>query len=249
VDKSHYKNLIGFLGELLFPSFCRGCQREGSLLCYDCQHLLEISEYNYCLCSKNPLRLPPESNKGTCPRCQDRKLSGLYAALPYSEKALTKRIIYHAKEKPYLKNLIPVLSEVIAQHLVIAGNNAENIWANSVLVPVPLSNNKLRERGYNQSEELAKALSRFINVPTVTNVLVKTVATQPQKNLSADQRQKNVATAFAIKNPSLIASKKVYLIDDVYTTGSTMEACADVLRTFDRTKKIWGIVFAREVLH
>src|ERR1041384_1575858 len=92
-----------FLLELFFPSFCLGCKKEGTYLCQDCKATLEISQYNYCLCNKNPLRLAPLAQgklQGKCPRCQDKKLTGVYSALPYKERALTKKLIHQFKYEP-----------------------------------------------------------------------------------------------------------------------------------------------------
>ena len=233
-----------FFLELFFPSFCLGCNKEGTHLCQDCKSLLEISEYNYCLCSKNPLRLTPDNQSGKCSRCKDKKLSGLYFALPYKEKLLTKKLIYSFKYR-YLKSLAKNLSDIVIEHLFLAGNNKEHIWINSVLVPVPMEIKKMKDRGYNQAHELAKELSKVIKVPVVTDSLIKTKATKPQIELSAQQRIENVKDAFEVKNFEQLNGKKIFLIDDVYTTGSTMEECAHVLRT-SGVKSVWGIVIARE---
>ena len=242
---SNFKlQITNFILELFFPSFCLGCQKEGFLLCQDCKATLEISEYNYCLCSK-PLRLPIGSRSGKCSRCQDKKLSGLYFALPYKEKFLTKKLIYQFKYAPYLKTLAKDLASVLIEHLILSKNNAENIWETSVLIPVPMDIKKMKDRGYNQSAELAKELSKILKIPVILDNLVKIKATLPQMELSAKDRQSNLKGAFFVKNASEIQNKKIFLIDDVYTTGSTMEECTNVLRTFG-AKQVWGIAIARE---
>lgn len=237
-----------FLLELLFPSFCLGCNLEGTLLCQDCRHILEISEYNYCLCNKNPLRLPPhEKSKSIskCSRCQGKKLDGLYSALPYQEKPLTKKLIHQFKYSPFIKSLAPSLAQVVIEHLELAGNTGPEVWANSVLVPVPLDTEKIKKRGYNQSQKLAKELSKILNIPTKENALIKVKSTPPQMKLKKEQRELNLQGAFAIKNPEQIRGKKIFLVDDVYTTGSTMEACAKTLKEAGATS-VWGIAIARE---
>jgi len=233
-----------FIIETLFPSFCLGCQREGSLLCQDCKSTLDILHYNYCLCSKNPIRII-ESQKGKCQRCQNKKLSGLYFALPYKEKFLTKKLIYQFKYPPRLKSLSKHLAQIIIEHLLITKNNTEKVWQNSIILPVPLEKYGLKYRGYNQSEELAKEFSKITKTPLILNNLIKIKETKSQTKLSAQERQENVRGVFSIKNPEVILNKKVFLIDDVYTTGSTMEECANVLRTFG-AKSVWGIAIARE---
>lgn len=243
MDKSITK-FKDFLSELFFPSFCLGCQKESALLCQDCRSILEISEYNYCLCSKNPFRIK-DSQRGKCSRCKNKKLAGLYFALPYKEKFLTKKLIYQFKYPPYLKSLSKILAGILIEHLILAKNNADKIWQESVLVPIPLEKKKLKKRGYNQSEELAKELSEIIKVPVLLDVLIKIKPTLSQTKLSAEEREKNLKNVFIIKNSREIASKKIFLVDDVYTTGSTMEECANILR-LSGAKSVWGIAVARE---
>ena len=258
-----------FLLDLFFPKFCLGCRKEGVYLCDDCRALLDITEFDYCLCNTKPQRLslsPPHQTElwcgdkqksGKCNRCQYKKLSGLYFALPYKEKALTKKLIYQFKYQPYLKDLAKTLASILIEHLVISGKNTDEIWnpkgIPGVLIPVPLDKKKLKTRGYNQSEELAKELSKTLKIPVISNVLTKIKATKPQMELSKSEREKNLLEAFAVKTPEncgvsdtpQFSGKKVFLVDDVYTTGSTMEECAKVLRNAG-AKQVWGIAIARE---
>ena len=97
------------------------------------------------------------------------------------------------------------------------------------LVPVPLHARRLRERGYNQSHLLAAALAERVSLPVDDSMLVRTRYTLPQVGLSAQERQENVRDAFACVSDSP-AGKLVVLIDDVYTTGATLNACALALR-------------------
>ena len=249
----NYRLFKNFLLELFFPSFCLGCKKEGTYLCHDCKSTLEISEYNYCLCSSNPLRLPARDTQaglaplaqGKCSRCKDKKLSGLYFALPYKEKFLTKKIIYQFKYEPYIKDLAKNLAGILVEHFVLTKNNTNQTWENSLLVPVPLAKKRLKIRGYNQAEELAKELSKVIKIPVASDNLIKIKPTLPQIKLSGKQRQENVKGSFAIKTPADIKGRKIFLVDDVYTTGSTMEECARILRNAG-AKQIWGIAIARE---
>ena len=263
----------GFALDLLFPKFCLGCQKEGTYLCDDCRGLLDISEYNYCLCDKpiriansqksgSPLtnfgieerrntynQLNPKLVRGKCPRCQNKSLSGLYFALPYKEKQLTKKLIYQFKYPPYLKDLAETLSSLLIEHFVLSGKNTDDIWENSILIPVPSDAKKIRERGYNQCEELAKELSKILNIPVASDILIKTKFTAPQMELSKEGREKNLENAFSIKNSgtqgTALRDKKIFLVDDVYTTGSTMNECAKVLKN-SGAKIVWGIALARE---
>lgn len=234
--------------DLLFPRFCLGCNREGFYLCEDCQGLLNICEFDYCLCSQNHQTIPPNSKKGKCSRCQNKKLSGLYFALPYKEGNLTKKLIHQFKYEPYLKDLSKTLASILIEHFIISKKNTNEIWQNSVLIPVPLFHKKFKERGYNQSEELAKELSKVLEVPVNSDILIKTRQTESQMKLKKEEREKNLAGAFTIKNSdrsNLSLFEKIFLVDDVYTTGSTMEECAKVLCQAG-AKSVWGITIARE---
>ena len=236
-----------FLMDLFFPSFCLGCKKEGFLLCQDCKSTLEILEYNYCLCSQNPTRIIAKLNKNQkCNRCRQKNLSGLYFALSYKDNPLVRKLIHFFKYEPYyLKSLAKVFAEILIEYFVISGNNKDKIWESSILIPVPLETTKLKKRGYNQSEELAKELLPVLGVDLAENNLVKIKKTLPQMKLLAKERQENLKNAFLVKDPGQIKGKKVFLVDDVYTTGSTMEECARVLRNAG-AKSVWGITIARE---
>ena len=241
----HVDKIKDILLELFFPSFCLGCQTEGAFLCQDCKATLDISEHTYCLCNKNPLRLPQDAMCGKCQRCQDKKLAGLYFALPYQEKFLTKKLIRQFKYPPRVKSLAKSLAEILIEHFVITGKNTDQIWEHSLLIPVPMETKKQKDRGYNQAEELAKELSKTLRLSLVSDNLVKTKKTRPQIELSAKERAENVKDAFGVKKPAQVTDKKIFLVDDVYTTGSTMEACARVLKDAGATQ-VWGIAIARE---
>ena len=145
-----------------------------------------------------------------------------------------------------LQNLkLSFSSSLIIEHLVTSGNNKDEIWDNAILIAIPLDKKKLKLRGYNQSELLAQKLAEVINIPLIKDNLVKVKETKPQMELSKEERHKNLLGAFAIKNPAELAGKKIFLVDDVYTTGSTMTACASVLRN-SGAKSVWGITIARE---
>lgn len=226
-------------------------------MCDDCRSLLDIVEKNYCLCDSKiclpmgqTLRDPKGTPQGKCPKCQEKRLAGLYFALSFKDISLAKKLIYQFKYQPYLKGLAKTLASIIVEHLVLSGKNTDEIWENSVLIPVPLDAKKQKLRGYNQSEELAKELAKVLKIPVIPDVLIKIKPTKPQMELSKQEREKNLDGAFAIKNGATsdvapFYGKKVFLVDDVYTTGSTMSECAKILRKAG-AKQVWGIAIARE---
>jgi ComF family protein len=97
------------------------------------------------------------------------------------------------------------------------------------ILPVPLHKHKLRQRGYNQAELLARPISRQLGVPLYTKLLVRRIDTLPQKELDDKERMKNLKKAFFLRENE-VKLRKVLLVDDIYTTGSTIEACAEVLQ-------------------
>lgn len=102
-----------------------------------------------------------------------------------------------------------------------------------LLIPVPVHSDRRKQRGYNQAELLALELGEKLNIAVNTDILVRTVKTKPQKELSNVERTKNLEKAFAVSKKSIkLLSKfhKLMIIDDIYTTGSTIEACAKVLK-------------------
>jgi ComF family protein len=241
------KKLKKFFLDLFFPSFCLGCQKEGNYLCDDCKETLEISDFQYCLCNKNPIIIPLQQKIGKCSKCQDKKLSGLYFPLSYKENILTKKLIHQFKYQPYIKDMAKTLANLIIEYLIKINKNTDDVWQNSILIPVPLDKKKLKNRGYNQSEELARELSKILQISVISDNLSKIKRTKSQMELSKEEREKNLEGAFIIKNPAEIRGKKIFLVDDVYTTGSTMEECAKILKNAG-AKQVWGITVAREGL-
>jgi ComF family protein len=114
---------------------------------------------------------------------------------------------------------------------------------NWVIVPVPLSTDRLRERGFNQAALLARELSRRLGVPAAESVLVKSRDTAPQVGLSRREREVNLAGAFAVPDASVVKGKNILLIDDVFTTGSTLSAASSVLLRAG-SGQVFGLVLA-----
>ena len=226
-----------FLLDAFFPRFCLNCQKEGSYLCEDCVSLLEISEHQYCLCQK-PNRL---FKAGKCPRCRKKFLSGLYFALPY-QNVLVKSSIQRFKYEPFIKELAKPLASLIIDYFQLLVNPPD--FYGLILIPVPLDRKRLKWRGFNQAEEIGKKFSKSLNIPLINDVLIKTKGNSPQMELTGKEREENVLGVFSCQNKEKIQKKKVLLVDDVYTTGATMEEAARILKIAG-AKEVWGIVVAR----
>lgn len=232
-----------FVLDVLFPRFCLNCRKEGSWLCEDCFSLIEISDRQYCpFCdpySGGPKAVP---DGRTCPGCRkSRALSGLYAAAVY-DSPLFKKIINQFKYDPYIKELSLTLASLIISHIAQLNKLAE--FQNGFFAAIPLYKRKLRQRGFNQAEEIAKNISLETGGIFLKDVLAKTKPTKNQVELQKSQRKENIRGVFSCRKPDLISGKKIFLVDDVFTTGSTMEEAALALKRAG-AKEIWGVVAAR----
>ena len=199
------------------------CQREGSFLCEDCQAILDISSSHQ--------------------EFQTENLSDLYYPLEY-KNPLIKNLIKRFKYEPFVKELAKDLASLIIAHFQLLDPPPNFGGGDYVLVPVPLEKRKLKWRGFNQSEEIGKEISKFLNIPLINDILFKIKETPPQVELSEKEREENIKEVFIIRNREKILGKKILLVDDVYTTGSTMEECSQVLKKAGATEVI-GIVIAR----
>jgi len=206
---------------ILFPKICLNCQSEGSYLCEDCQATLEISPSHQ--------------------RFSTNNLSDLYFALPY-QNPLIKKLIEKLKYEPFIKELAKVLSSLIITHFQLLEKPPN--FSNFILIPIPLDKKRLKWRGFNQAEEIGKELAKYFKIPLLSDCLIKIKKTFPQVELNEEERKENLKEAFLVKDKNLIRNKKVLLVDDVYTTGSTMKECAKVLKE-SGAKEIIGIVIAR----
>jgi len=115
-----------------------------------------------------------------------------------------------------------------------------------VIIPVPLHPARLRAREFNQSLLLADQLSRHLARPVSATNLVRTAATDPQTTLSRQERLRNLRKAFEIRKPQDLAEKRILLVDDVYTTGATLNECAKTLRK-SGAGPVFALTLARTV--
>lgn len=242
-----FKRLNGakeFILDLLFPKYCFSCGREGNYLCEDCSALIEINPFQYCPFCKMPQRV---LDGKTCERHKrQKKLTGVFSAAPY-ENILVKKLISKFKYEPFVKELSQSLASLIITHFLILGYNRQSLkekFSGFLLVPVPLYKKRIRWRGFNQAEEIAKKLAGDLEILVANDCLIRHRNTIPQIELSGKEREENVKRAFFCQNRNLIKKRKILLVDDVFTTGSTMEECARVLKSAG-AKEVWGVAVAR----
>ncbi len=226
--------LGGMALSLLFPQWCIGCGKEGKLICYSC--LSSLPRVMPPLCPKCGR---PQPSGILCPSCVSwqAEIDGIRS--PFRFDGVMRQAIYQLKYRN-LRALAAPLAQLLNDYLIT------NPVAGEVLVPVPLHRKRLRERGYNQSSLLARELGRLSNLPVVDDCLIRKRHAPPQaRTSSVDERQSNMADAFAGSDQRL-RDKQVLLIDDVSTSGATLDACAAALKATGAAS-VWGLVLAREI--
>lgn len=121
----------------------------------------------------------------------------------------------------------------------------ENIKKYDTIVPVPISHKRQKERGYNQSLLIAREIAQKTNLELMNNCLIKTKNIIEQSKLNKEDRAQNIYGVYELKNKQLIENKKILLIDDIYTTGSTVNECSRILRKAN-PEKIGVLVLAKD---
>jgi len=152
---------------------------------------------------------------------------------------LIRKAVHELKYRN-LRALAPSLAQLLYDYII------ENPVKGEVLVPVPLHSKRLRERGYNQSALIARELGKISGLPVVDDCLIRINYTPPQaRSASVTERRTNVSNAFACLDGRL-SGKQVIVIDDVSTSGSTLDTCAGVLKAAGAAS-VWGLVMALEL--
>lgn len=225
--------------DFIFPKKCVSCKKLGSYLCEKCFAYLSFNVKSLCLvCNK------PTFNGLTHPYCITKySINGCFSALPYNKTA--QKLIYNFKYKPYLTDLKSVLIDLFYESL-IQNEDFMKLIANDkwILVPIPLFSSKLRKRGYNQAEILAKELSKKFNL-SFQNILKRTRDTKTQVGRSSVDRKLNIKNAFELNTKYLIRNTNVFLVDDIVTTGSTLLEAAKVLKKAG-ARRVIGLTLARD---
>ncbi len=217
--------------DLLFPPRCVSCGEMGNLLCAQCREKFELVEPPLC-----PRCGRPNPNGRLCPLCQrdPLQIDGVRSAAYFA--GTLREAIHHFKYYNRQALAIPL------------GKLMGNYWEKSplpaeIIVPVPLHPNRLRERGYNQAALLARELGQSTGLPVAENGLVRVRATRPQVELTAQERKENVSDAFHCSTMEF-KGKRALLIDDVCTTGATLEACSIALQQAG-ARSVWAFTLAR----
>jgi ComF family protein len=219
------------LRDLVFPPSCVHCGGlvEASPLrhvCAACEPLIVRVESPHCPCCGHPFFGDTEGER-LCVHCEGLRPEFSEGKTAVLFKGPARALVHTLKYRHGL-HVLEDIETLVAAHAEFA-----DFIRGAVLVPVPLHPRKLRERGYNQARLLAETVVKAVGGEgtRVEELLRRVVDTQTQTNLDREQRRANLKNAFALAPGAAIIKGKAYiLIDDVFTTGSTLNACAGVLR-------------------
>lgn len=236
-DRPAYLLYKGFWSGLdwLFPPVCGGCGKPGVRWCEQCQQKLE------------------RIDGMVCPRCGDPSTDGAVCAdcnsNPPEYEILLSAAIFDGPLRAALHRLKyerdAGLGEPLSKHLIELYNQLK--WDIDLVIPTPLSARRARERGYNQSSMLARPFAYAVQKLYQPSAIRRIRETRSQVGLTASERRQNVASSFTAQT-EIVQGKTVLVIDDVMTTGSTINACAQALRKAGASG-VYGLTLARAALH
>jgi len=215
-EKSIMFDIIDKLLNLLFPPTCIGCGKRNVYLCFKCVENIKVSEAKL------------EKN--------------IYPIFSYKDKVI-KKALWNLKYKGHMSIAKP-LALLIHDRILEELSDLEIMddFKNPILVPIPLSKRRLRERGFNQSEEIAKEIYKIDDGNTfefAPNALLKIKETESQVKIKDRvERLKNLNGCFAVKNSEKVRGRNIILIDDITTTGTTINEAKETLLRADVKKVI-----------
>ena len=216
--------LLGGLLHLLYPNLCVGCDAD-------------LPGRDYCFCMRCLNRLQhTEMHTKVENEFTDRfwgrlRIESGAAMYYFNRKSPIQRALHQLKYKNQ-----PDVGVRIGRrfgHLLAQSPHFEGVEA---IIPVPLHRQKERQRGYNQSAMLAQGLAESMRVPVLLNTLVRNTASDSQTRKKRMERFENVNSVFTVKQPERIAGKHLLLVDDVLTTGATLESCGSILLEAPNTR-------------
>jgi ComF family protein len=227
---SCWRRLCRGLEDVIFPPVCVRCRglAEGGAyrqLCAHCARLLSFIREPCCCACGHPLPSAPGEPPG-CPHCSDPAPAHGGARAAVLLRGPARELLHELKYRGG-RHLLGDVEEIFRRSVLVRAHAR-----GAVLVPVPLHPRKRRERGFNQSELIAGALARAVggNLP-VERLLRRIADTPSQTRLDRRARRENLKNAFALcRGARFDPSLRYILVDDVFTTGSTLEGCARILR-------------------
>jgi ComF family protein len=219
--------------DLIFPIRCVGCQSEGEWFCSSCAAKVTFNEKQFC-----PVCWQESFGGKVCENCKSKTaLTGLRVAASYEknpELATAVKTLKYKFSQPLAQNLAGILSRAITQ---------KDYAEQRIITPIPLHAKRLRYRGFNQAELLAREVAQNLQLP-FQNLLIRQRNTMQQAKLSREKRLQNLRDAFIVDSTLDLKNTTVILIDDVASTATTLSEAAKVLRTAG-AGEVWGLVIAR----
>jgi ComF family protein len=229
---------------LVYPPMCAGCARpchSGEPFCPDCCLSLHLIAEPYC-----PLCGIPFGAETTSSHLCDDCLGSLHlfdrARAAGFYQGLIREVIHRFKYGGKTFLVRP-----LARMLIGPGKELTRLHRIDTIVPVPLHYRRLRQRGFNQASLLGRRLGSLLQLPVDYSNLKRTRWTEPQIGLSRKQRAENVKGAFSLKAPEKVKDKGVLLVDDVFTTGETVDQCVKVLKKNGGAREVVVLTVARTV--
>jgi ComF family protein len=227
----HLSSLYDAALALVYPQACAVCgqsveSRHDGVACASCWHTTRLICDDDTLCWKcgafPEAAVTRERRQSIrCGRCDDNAFTGARACGFY-EGALRASIIELKREPHVATRLV---------HLMFTTQQREPLKSANLIIPVPLHPERERERGFNQALLLARELARLSGLPLDEHSVVRRTHTSRHRaGMDAKARRKSVADAFVVRHPKLVAGRRVLLVDDVFTSGATVSACAAALK-------------------
>ncbi len=218
------KSLFQSVTHLFYPHICVGCGsdllKENDLLCLTCKHELPHTEFEKF--ENNPIE------KIFYGRVL---LEAAHSEFYFSKGELIQHLIHDFKYKGN-KAIGLYLSKQMGDHMFLS-NRFKNI---DYLIPLPLFADKEFKRGFNQANVICEGISETMNIPVLANNVIRIKFTETQTRKHRTERWENVSESFKICNPTILIGKHILLVDDVITTGATLEACAQKIKEIPNTK-------------
>ncbi len=238
----HYPQLIRgkeAVLDLLFPLRCVECGNEGDLWCAACRGLVRVVPPLCVRCGLWTLARSRVRPGRTCPSCQPH--SSIYAYVsPYRYDTPAVRELIHRMKYQRVRSIALLFGALLTDACVRTGISLSDM---SYIVPIPLHPARERVRGFNQSQLIAEEVRRRAGLAVRSDLLTRVRRTLPQVECSGEERLANVRDAFAVVNPLAVRDATILLLDDVKTTGATLEEAARVLKEAG-AKRVWAMTVA-----
>lgn len=218
------KNIFSSTLHLFYPHICTGCGSdilgEDNRLCLKCIH--DLPHTGFANIPGNPVE---KHFWGRVP------IAEAYSQFYFSKEFLIQHLIHQLKYKGDTK-IGFYLGELMGKTIL----NSNRFTSIDALIPLPLYADKEHKRGYNQAAVICNGMSSVMNIPVINNAVIRKHATETQTRKHRTERWENVKGSFKVVKEDVLKNKHLLLVDDVVTTGATLEACGSVLLQVENVK-------------